>query len=215
MRIFNSAAALGLSCALALSLAVTGCGKSKDKRVTKNDDGTQTTSDGVVTLTGAGATFPYPLYSKWMHSYHQQTGNKISYQSIGSGGGIRQIIERTVDFGASDAPMTDEELGKAPGKIVHIPATIGAVVVSFNVDGIDHLNLSQEAVAGIFLGDIKKWNDPAIAADNAGVALPDKSITVAYRSDGSGTTAVFTDYLAAVSPTWKEKVGAGKAVRFP
>jgi phosphate transport system substrate-binding protein len=214
MRVFNPAAAIGLSCALALSLAVTGCGKSKDKRVTK-DDGTQTSSGGTVELTGAGATFPYPLYSKWMHAYHQSTGKEISYQSIGSGGGIRQIIERTVDFGASDAPMTDDELAKAPGKIVHIPMTIGAVVVAFNLDGIDRLKLSPETVAGIFLGDIEKWNDPAIAAENQGVALPDRSITVAYRSDGSGTTAVFTDYLAAVSPTWKEKVGAGKAVRFP
>lgn len=214
MRSLRTAAAIGLSCALAVSVSVAGCGKSDGKRVTK-DDGTQTSSDGAVTLTGAGATFPYPLYSKWMHAYHKSTGNKISYQSIGSGGGIRQIVEKTVDFGASDAPMSEEEMAKAPGKLLHIPMTIGAVAIAFNLDGVDRMKLSPETVAGIFLGDIEKWNDPAIVAENPDVPLPDKTINVAYRSDGSGTTAVFTDYLAAVSPAWKEKVGAGKAVKFP
>jgi phosphate transport system substrate-binding protein len=216
MRISNSLTAALLSVGLSSVLAATGCGKSEGKRVTK-DNGTTTTEGGDITLTGAGATFPYPLYSKWTRAYHDAHPNiKISYQSIGSGGGIRQITETTVDFGASDAPMSDEELAKAPGKLMHIPMTIGAVALVFNVDGVDHgLKLTSDATAKIFLGEIKKWNDPAIAATNEGMKLPNTDITVAYRSDGSGTTAVFTDYLSAVSPAWKEKVGAGKAVKFP
>lgn len=168
-----------------------------------------------IDLQGAGATFPYPLYSKWVSEYQKIDGAvRINYQSIGSGGGIRQIAERTVDFGASDAPMKEDELAKAPG-ILHIPMTLGAVVIAHNLEGAADLKLTSDAVAGIFLGEIKRWNDPKIAEHNPGVKLPATDITVAYRSDGSGTTAVFTEYLAAISPTWKSKVGAGKSVHFP
>jgi len=199
-----------------LTLAV-GCGKKDDKPVGKESGGGGSSSGGDVDLTGAGATFPYPLYSKWMHVYHEAHSNvRINYQSIGSGGGIRQITAGTVDFGASDAPMSDEELSKAPGKLVHIPTTLGAVVIVYNIDGVTgSIKLTPETIAGIYLGDIKKWNDPRLAADNPGVAFPDADITAVYRSDGSGTTAVFTDYLAKVSPDWKDKVGAGKSVKFP
>lgn len=172
---------------------------------------------GPITLNGAGATFPYPLYSKWIAEYNKQFPNiRINYQSIGSGGGIRQIIAGTVDFGATDAPMKADEAKQAPGKLWHIPATIGAVVVSYNVPEVsDALKLSPETLSGIYLGQIKKWNDPKIQADNPGAKLPAKDIAVVYRTDGSGTTAVYTDYLAAVSREWKEKVGAGKSVKWP
>ena len=169
-----------------------------------------------IELQGAGATFPFPLYSKWMAEYQKANENvRINYQSIGSGGGIRQITERTVDFGASDAPMKDEELAKAPGKLIHIPTTLGAVVIAYNLTGVPGLKLSPEVISGIFLGEITKWNDAKIKKLNEGVKLPGDAIAVAYRSDGSGTTAVFTEYLAKVSPKWKDKVGAGKSVKFP
>jgi len=172
--------------------------------------------NATIDLNGAGATFPYPLYSKWVAEYQKTNPQvRINYQSIGSGGGIRQISERTVDFGASDAPMKDEELSKAPGKLIHIPTTLGAVVIAYNLPGVQALTLSSDVIAGIFLGDIKTWDDPQIAKLNAGVKLPKDAIGVAYRSDGSGTTAVFTDYLAKVSATWKDKVGSGKSVKFP
>ncbi len=168
-----------------------------------------------VQLLGAGATFPYPLYSKWFSVYHQKTGVKINYQAIGSGGGIRQIINRTVDFGASDAPMSDQELAKAPGKILHIPTALGAVAVVFNVPGVTELKLSPQVLVDIFLGRIKKWNDPAIKALNPQAKLPKLPIMVAHRSDGSGTTYVFTDYLSKVSPEWAKRVGRGKSVNWP
>jgi phosphate transport system substrate-binding protein len=172
---------------------------------------------GPVSLNGAGATFPYPLYSKWIAEYNKQFPNiRINYQSIGSGGGIRQIIAGTVDFGATDAPMKPDEAKQAPGKLLHIPATIGGVVISYNLpEAGESLKLSPDVLTDIYLGKIKKWNDPRIAADNAAAKLPDKDIAVVYRTDGSGTTAVFTDYFAAVSPEWKEKVGAGKSVKWP
>ncbi len=167
-------------------------------------------------LTGAGATFPYPLYSKWFDVYEKQTGVRINYQSIGSGAGIRQIIERTVDFGASDAPMTDEQLAQAPGKILHIPTVLGAVVLTYNLPGVEtRLMLSPETIAGIFLGEVTKWNDPRLARDNTGVRLPDSPVVAVYRSDGSGTTNIFTDYLSVVSPTWKTRVGKGTSVNWP
>lgn len=169
-----------------------------------------------VTLTGGGATFPYPLYSKWIDVYERQTGVRINYQSIGSGAGIRQIIERTIDFGASDAPMTDEQLAAAPGEILHIPTVIGAVVLAYNVPGVGAgLKLGPEALAGIFLGEIVRWNDPRIARDNPDLALPDSAIVVVHRSDGSGTTHIFTDYLSSVSPTWRQRVGKGTSVDWP
>jgi phosphate transport system substrate-binding protein len=168
-----------------------------------------------IDLQGAGATFPFPLYSKWVSEYQKVDPRvRINYQSIGSGGGIRQITEKTVDFGASDAPMNAEELAKVPG-IVHVPTTLGAVVVAYNLPGVTALELSADTVAGIFLGEIKSWDDKKLKALNPNAKLPKQPIAIAYRSDGSGTTAVFTQYLAQVSPTWKDKVGAGKSVKFP
>ena len=171
-----------------------------------------------LTLQGAGATFPTPLYSKWFEDYSAKYANiKIDYQSIGSGGGIKGITEQTVDFGASDAAMKDEEIAKLPAgtKIVHIPTALGAVVVIYNLQGVTDLNLDADNIAGIFLGKIKKWNDPAIAANNSGATLPDKAILVAHRSDGSGTTNAFTTYLDTVSPEWHTAVGKGKEVKWP
>jgi len=207
VRTLSVIALLGLAAA---------CGKSNEP-VKQQPTGGPAKSGGDIDITGAGATFPYPLYSKWMYTYNQKHPNiKINYQSIGSGGGIRQITSNTVDFGASDAPMKDDELAAAPGKLLHVPMTIGAVAIVYNVDGLaSGLKLDADTVASIFLGDIKKWNDPKIAGLNPDATLPDEEITPAYRSDGSGTTAVFTDYLAKVSPAWKEKVGQGKSVKFP
>jgi|SRR5579871_2325874 len=165
-------------------------------------------------INGAGATFPFPLYSKWFSEYGKaHPGLQFNYQSIGSGGGVKQITEKTVDFGASDAPMTDEEMKKAPG-IQHIPTVLGAVVIVYN-GAPAGLKLTPETLSAIFLGKIIRWNDPQIVAQNPGLKLPDATITVAHRSDGSGTTAVFTDYLAKVSPEWKQQVGAGKSVKWP
>src|SRR5678809_983682 len=172
---------------------------------------------GAVSLTGAGATFPNPLYQKWLSEYGKlHPSIRIDYQSIGSGGGIKQIQAQTVDFGASDSPMKDEDLKGAPGEIVHIPTVLGAVVITYNLTGINQpLRFSPEVLADIFLGKIKKWNDAKIVADNPGVSLPGNDITVVHRSDGSGTSAVFTDYLSKVSPEWKEKVGTGTSPSWP
>ena len=174
-------------------------------------------STGSVSLQGAGATFPNPLYQKWLSEYGKTHANiKIDYQSIGSGGGIKQLKEQTVDFGASDAPMKDEDMKSAPGEIIHIPTVLGAVVITYNLQGINQpLRFSPDVLADIFLGKIKKWNDPKIVADNPGVTLPANDITVVHRSDGSGTSAVFTDYLSKVSPEWKEKVGSGTSPSWP
>ncbi|MEK7858189.1 MAG: phosphate ABC transporter substrate-binding protein PstS [Elusimicrobiota bacterium] len=167
-------------------------------------------------LTGAGATFPYPIYSKWFDEYHKAKPDvQINYQSIGSGGGIRQITERTVDFGATDGPMTDKMMFKIDGKLLHIPTVLGADVPVFNVKGVEKLNLSGPALAGIFLGTINRWNDPVIAQDNPEAKLPDARITVVHRSDGSGTTYIWTDYLSKVSPEWLKKAGRGTAVNWP
>lgn len=168
-------------------------------------------------IQGAGATFPYPLYSKWISEYRKVNPQvNINYQSIGSGGGIKQITERTVDFGATDAPMSGSELAKIKSPIYHIPMTLGAVAVAYNVPGAPAgLKLSPEVLSGIFLGTITKWNDGKLVSLNPGVNLPSTPIMVAYRTDGSGTTAVFTDYLAKISVDWKAKVGAGKSVKFP
>ena len=170
-----------------------------------------------VSLQGAGATFPNPLYQKWLSEYGKSHPNvKIDYQSIGSGGGVQQLKGQTVDFGASDSPMKDEDLKAAPGEIVHVPTVLGAVVITYNLTGVNQpLRFSPEVVADVFLGKIKKWNDPKIAADNPGVSLPTMDITVVHRSDGSGTSAVFTDYLSKVSPEWKEKVGTGTSPSWP
>jgi phosphate transport system substrate-binding protein len=165
-------------------------------------------------ITGAGATFPAPLYTKWFAEYHKMHPElSFNYQAIGSGGGIQQITAGTVDFGASDAPMKDDQIAKIPD-ILHIPMVMGAVVVTYNAP-MKSLRLTPEVLANIFLGKITKWNDPAIAKLNAGETLPDLAITVAHRSDGSGTSYGFTDYLSKVSPEWKEKVGANTAVQWP
>jgi len=168
-------------------------------------------------LTGAGATFPYPIYSKWFSDYAAKTGVKINYQSIGSGGGIRQLSEQTVDFGASDAPMSDAELAKAKGgPVLHIPTVLGAVVITYNLPQLTKpLRLDGATLADVFLGKVTKWNDPRIAALNPGTKLPDTDVLVVHRSDGSGTSYVFTDYLASVSPAWAAKPGKGKEVQWP
>lgn len=168
-------------------------------------------------INGAGATFPYPIYSKWFSEYQKINKDvEFNYQSIGSGGGIKQVLAQTVDFGATDAPMTDEEMKSAKMPIRHIPTVLGAVAVAYHVEGITtSLNLDGDTLAKIFLGTINKWNDAAIAKLNPKAKLPATDILVVRRSDGSGTTAVFTEYLAAVSADWKSKVGAGKNVNWP
>ena len=168
-------------------------------------------------INGAGATFPYPLYSKWFAEYAKvDPTTKFNYQSIGSGGGIKQITAQTVDFGASDKFLSDEELKAAPGKLLHIPTVMGAVVVTYNIPGVAKgLKLSSEDVADIYLGKITKWNDPKIANDNPKIKLPNQPIIVVHRSDGSGTTSIFTDYLSSVSPDWAKKVGKGASVKWP
>jgi len=174
-------------------------------------------SGGEIRLQGAGATFPNPLYQKWLSEYGKLHPNvKIDYQSIGSGGGIKQIQARTVDFGASDAPMTDAELKASPGELIHIPTCLGAVVVTYNLQGVSKpLRFSPDVVADIFLGKITKWNDPRIKADNADATLPAADITVVHRAESSGTSFVFTDYLSKVSADWKDKVGADKTPKWP
>ncbi|HEX5036873.1 MAG TPA: phosphate ABC transporter substrate-binding protein PstS [bacterium] len=170
-----------------------------------------------VNLNGAGATFPYPIYSKWFAEYNKMHPEiRINYQSIGSGGGVKQFTEKTVDFGASDAPLSDYELGLVKDPSTHIPTVLGAVVLSYNLpEAGSDLKLTGPVIADIFLGNVTKWNDPKIAAVNPGKTLPDTAIVVAHRSDGSGTTYVFTDYLSKVSHTWKGKVGTGKSVSWP
>ena len=197
----------------ALALVATACSDSSKT----SDTSAATSASSGVALTGAGATFPYPLYSKWFSEYASRTGVKINYQSIGSGGGIRQLSEQTVDFGATDAPMSDAELAKAKGgPILHIPTALGAVVITYNLPGVTiPLSLTGDVVAAIYQGQITKWNDARIAALNAGVALPATDILVVHRSDGSGTSYVFTDYLSAVSPAWATKPGKGKEVQWP
>ena len=198
----------------ALILFIAACGKDNT-----NNSGTasSTASGGSVDLTGAGATFPYPIYSKWFSDYAQKTGVKINYQSIGSGGGIRQLSEQTVDFGASDSPMSDDEMSKAKGgPIIHIPTVLGADVVTYNLPGVTTaLKLTPDAIAGIFMGAIRKWNDTRITSLNPGVSLPNQDVLVVHRSDGSGTTYIFTDYLTAAAPAWKSSVGKGKEVKWP
>ena len=187
------------------TLPLVGCGSSGGD------------SNREVTLQGAGATFPNPLYQKWFSEYNKITPNaKFDYQSIGSGGGIKQISAKTVDFGGSDAPMKDEELKGAPGELLHIPTVLGAVVVTYNLPSVTtDLKLTPEAIAGIYLGHITKWNDPAITSSNPGVSFPEATINCVHRSEASGTSYVWTDYLAKVSPEWKEKIGVGTMVNWP
>ena len=178
-------------------------------------------ADSALSINGAGATFPYPMYSKWFDEYHKKDPNlQINYQSIGSGGGIKQVTEGTVDFGATDGPMNDEQLKAYQDKhgsgILHFPTVLGAVVPTYNIPGVTaELNFTPEALTGIFLGKITKWNDPAIADVNKGVKLPAEDIVVVHRADGSGTTYCWTDYLSKVSDEWKTKVGKGGSVNWP
>lgn len=169
------------------------------------------------TLNGAGATFPYPIYSKWFSEYHKAHSDvQVNYQSIGSGGGIRQVLAGTVDFGASDGPMTDEQLGQAKVKILHVPTVLGAVVPAYNIPGVSgEVKFTPEALAGIFLGKITTWNDKALTAANPGVNFPNQAIVVIHRSDGSGTSYIFTDYLSKVSADWKNGPGKGTSVKWP
>ena len=196
--------------ALFATIALGSCGngqKGDNKEAQANAEG------GIL---GAGATFPYPLFSKMFDVYHNSFGTKVNYQSIGSGGGIKQLQEKTVDFGASDAPMNDEQMSKSPAAIVHIPICLGAVVITYNLPGItDAIKFSPDVVADIYLGKITKWNDKALIKLNPGVKLPDLAIAVMHRSDGSGTSYVFTDYLSKVSKEWNDKVGKKTSVDWP
>ena len=189
---------LGLITILVVSAIIGGTGYAKD-----------------VELIGAGATFPYPLYSKMFDVYSKEYGVKVNYQAIGSGGGIRQLISKTVDFGGSDAIMSDKDLTEASAPVLHIPTCAGAVVITYNLPGNPQLKFTPDIIADIFLGKISKWNDGRISEINPGVKLPDTNITVVHRSDGSGTTFIFSDYLSKVSKEWKEKVGTGPSLNWP
>ncbi len=178
--------------------------------------GSPASSTARVDLTGAGATFPYPLYSRWFNEYAIRTNVRINYQSIGSGGGIRQVVARTVDFGATDVPMTDEELASAGMPVLHIPTVIGAVAITYNLPGLARpLNLSPDVIADIFLGRVTRWNDPRIAVLNPKLTIPTADILVVHRADGSGTSYIFSDFLTTVSPAWAAGPGRGKDVRWP
>jgi phosphate transport system substrate-binding protein len=196
------------------ALLVAACAPNSGKRA---DSSAAASSSGGVDLTGAGATFPYPIYSRWFAEYAAKTGVKINYQDIGSGGGIKQLSEQTVDFGASDAPMSNEEMGSAKGgPIIHIPSVVGVVAIAYNLPTLTQpLKLTGPVVADIFLGKIAKWNDRRIAALNPGAALPASDILFAHRSEASGTTFILTDYLSAVSPAWRDGPGHGKSVQWP
>ena len=195
-----------------LALALTACGGG----TSQSADG-QAPAGATVQINGAGATFPYPIYSKWFSEYNKLHPEvQINYQSIGSGGGIRQVTAQTVFFGATDGPMTEEQIKTAPGPVLHVPTVLGAVVPVYNVPGAGtELKFSGAVLADIFLGKVKKWNDPALVALNAGVTLPNTDITVVHRSDGSGTSYIFVDYLAKVSAEWKSKVGVNTSVSWP
>ncbi len=174
------------------------------------------TNAAMVNVTGAGSTFDYPAFTKWFEAYGKvDPGVQFNYQSIGSGGGIKNLLNQTVDFGASDAPMKDEAMATAPGKILHIPVVIGGEAITYNLPGSPKLKLDGDTLANIYLGNITKWNDPKIAALNPGVSLPDLPIVVVHRSDGSGTTFIFTDYLSSVSPIWADTSGKGTSVKWP
>lgn len=208
----------GVAPAVAAALLLAACGGgdaggSSPADMAKKAEGAG--GGGTTTLLGAGATFPNPIYQKWFSEYGKGSPVRVNYQPIGSGGGIRQVTEGTVDFGASDAPMNDEEMAKAPG-MMHVPTVLGAVTVAYNLPGLRQpLRLDGPALAGIFAGRIARWNDPAIAALNPGVSLPATDVIPVHRTDGSGTTYIFTEYLSAVSPEWRGSVGAGKSVNWP
>lgn len=197
----------GILCVLLIGLSLASC---------SHNAGT-TTGSQTVLINGAGSTFGYPIYSRWADDFHKLHPNvEINYQSVGSGAGIRQLLAGTVDFGASDAPMTDAQLAQAKSPVLHFPTVLGAVVPTYNIPGVTaELKFTPQALAGIFLGKITKWNDPAITGANAGLKLPSATIVVVHRSDGSGTSFIWTDYLSKVSAEWKAKVGAGTSVNWP
>ncbi len=198
-----------------LTLLALGCGG--DRPPSSGADRAGTARSGGTVLTGAGATFPAPLYTKWFDAYAKENGVRINYQSIGSGGGIRQFIEGTVDFGATDGPMTDQQIAAVKGNVLHTPTALGAVSVTYNLPalGKTELNFDGGLLADVFLGRVTRWNDGRIAALNPGVALPGEDIIVVHRSDGSGTTFIFTDFLSKVSPNWKRQVGRATSVNWP
>ena len=208
---------LWLAPVLALSLGLASCGGS-DTATTETDADSSVSSGNSVSITGAGASFPAPLYQRWFSEYNKQNPNvQVTYQSVGSGAGVEQFIQQTVDFGASDVAMKDEEIEKVepqPG-VVMLPMTAGSIVLAYNLPGVEDLKLSRQLYTDILLGKITTWNDPAIAAINPDVELPEADITVVYRSDGSGTTGVFTQHLSAISPEWNDTVGNGKTVEWP
>jgi phosphate transport system substrate-binding protein len=209
---------LGIVLAVASLLAAAACGPAKTPTggAASGQSG-QGAAGGANTLTGAGATFPAVLYTKWFNEYNKQTGVQVNYQAIGSGGGIKSISDQTVDFGASDAPLTEEQLKEGKGgTLLQIPMTLGSVVVTYNLPNFSGpLKLTGDALAGIYLGEITKWNDPKLVADNPSLASVNNNIVVVHRSDGSGTSAIFTDYLSTVSPAWKQKVGSSTSVNWP
>jgi phosphate transport system substrate-binding protein len=198
---------------IALALLIIGCSSGEKRPV--GSAGAPSTPGA--TLTGAGATFPNPIYSKWFDAYARETGVRINYQSIGSGGGIRQFTEGTVDFGASDGPTTDQQIAAVHGDVLHVPTVLGAVVATYNLPSLGNtpLRFDGPTLAEIFLGRITRWNDPRIGSLNRGVALPAQDILVIHRSDGSGTSYIFTDFLSKVSPEWHERVGRGTSVNWP
>jgi len=198
---------------LMISLVVSGCGGQKT-----GTEAVQASSDSkVILINGAGASFPYPLYSRWVDEYGRiQKNVKINYQSIGSGAGIEQISKKVIDFGGSDAPISDEKLTELPGEILHIPTVLGAVAITYNLPDLKQkINFSPDVLADIYLGKIKKWSDQRLISINPGINLPNQDIVVVHRSDGSGTTNIFTDYLYNVSPEWKQQVGKGTSVQWP
>lgn len=199
-----------ISIITSVAMMLASCGNN-----TGSSDTKQKPSNTAGTLIGAGATFPYPLYSKMFSVYHQQKNMKVNYQSVGSGAGIQQLQNRIVDFGASDAPMSDEELKSAPAAIVHIPTTLGAVVITYNLPDNPTLKFTPEVLSGLFMGKIKNWRDPAIAQLNPDVKLPSLPVSFVHRSDGSGTTFILSDYLAKVSRDWATTVGKGKSLNWP
>lgn len=197
---------------LALTLGLTACGGTETS--TTNEGGN--TGGKSVSLTGAGASFPAPLYQRWFSEYNKENPKiKVSYQSVGSGAGVEQFTQGTVDFGASDVAMKDEEIAAVEGGVTLLPMTAGSIVLAYNLPDVPELKLSRQVYVDILMGQIKKWNDPAIASLNPDAELPDNIITVVHRSDGSGTTGVFTKHLSAISPEWSEKVGSGKTVEWP
>ena len=213
MKKLKSLAIAGLAIAISASMMLTSCGGSGNG--SKADSSANAASDDN-TILGAGATFPNPLYSKMFSEYNKLNGLKVNYQSIGSGGGIQQLTQKTVDFGASDAPLNGKQDSALSAPAIHIPITAGAVVITYNLPDVkDTLMLTPDVLAKIYLGEIKKWNDPKIQAINKGVKLPATDIVVAHRSDGSGTSNIFTTYLSKVSKDWDSKVGKGSSVNWP